>query len=150
MPGRQQHRVGHRLGQRVNGLKTGKPSLRFKVTAAKGSSLRSLNVKLPKGLSFRGHKVHKKRVVKSLSVKGGKLKSATLHKGQLVITLRKAAKSVTVTVKSAGLKESSALRAKAKAKSAKKRLKSLRLTVVAKNSKGKRTTIKVSVKHLGL
>jgi hypothetical protein len=140
----------HVTTSKVKGLKTGKPSLSFKVIAGKGSSLRSLHVKLPKGLSFRSHKVHKKAVIKGLSVKGGKLKSATVRKGQLAITLKKAAKAVTVTVKPAGLKESRALLAKAKSKSASKRLKSLKLTVVARNAKGKRTTIKVSVKHLGV
>jgi hypothetical protein len=140
----------HVTTTRVKGLKSGKPSLSFKVKAAKKSSLRSLTVTLPKGLSFRSHKVHKHAVVKGLAVKGARLKSATLTHGRLVITLRKPAKAVTVTVRSAGLKESAALRAKAGATSAAKRLKSLKLTVVARNPKGKRTTIHVSVKHLGL
>jgi hypothetical protein len=132
---------------KVSGLTTGKPSLQFSVTAAKRAKLKVLTVKLPKGLSFRGHKVHKTTRIKGgLTVKGAKIKSEKISKGELVITLKRATAKATVSVSSKGLKESSALRKSAKAK----KLKSLKLTVVAKNSKGKRTTIHVKVKHLGL
>jgi hypothetical protein len=140
----------HVSSTRIAGLKTGKPSMRFTIKAARKGKLRSFTVKLPKGLSFRTHRAHKQRVVRGLKLKGGKLKSEKLSKGRLTITLRKATKRVTVAVSHRGLKESKALRKHARAKSKKKRLKRLRLTVIARNAKGKRTTIHVSVKHLGL
>ena len=135
---------------KFSGLKSGKPSLRFTLKAAKKSNVKSFSVKLPKGLSYRTHKVHKKRTIAGLKIKGAKLRSATVKKRTLTVTLKKAVKKVTVAVSSKGLKESKALRAKATAKAKKKRLKSLKLTVVARNAKGKRSTIHVTVKHLGL
>ena len=136
---------------RIAGLKSGKPSLKFTIKAAKQAKLKSFSVKLPKGLSFRTHKVHKKTTLRGrLKLAGGKARSVSVKKGTLTVTLKKAARKVTVTVSAKGLKESKALKAKARAKPKQKRLKSLKLTVVAKNAKGKQTTIKVAVKNLGL
>ncbi len=141
----------HVTSTKVSGLKTGKPSLTFKVTAGrKEAKLRTLTVELPKGLSIVRHRVHRKLKVTGVSLKGAKLKSAAVSKGHLVITLKTTVKSVTVTVRSSALRESAALTKKARATAKKARLKSLRLTVIAKDAKGKRTTIRVSVKHLGL
>ena len=136
---------------KVSGLKAGKPSLRFKVTVpANSPKLRSLTVALPSGVSLVRHRVHGKLTLTGISLKGGTLKSATVSKGRLVITLKKAVSSVTVTVKPAALKESAALKAKATAKSKKKRLASLKLTVITTNTKGKHATVHVLIKSLGL
>jgi hypothetical protein len=74
-------------------------------------------VTLPKGLSFVTGKVHKRLEVKGLSLSGAKLKSERLRHGVLTITLRKAVRRVTVTVKASGLKESGALRRAAHSRS---------------------------------
>jgi hypothetical protein len=132
---------------RVSGLRTRRPSLRFTVHAAKHTKLRRVTVELPKGLSLRTHTVHKlHRLRGGLAVKGAKLKSATIVKGHLVLTLRRPAASVTVTISSKGLRESAALHREA----TRKKLKRLRLTVAVRTSTGKRRTLHVTVKHLGL
>ncbi|HEY3774290.1 MAG TPA: hypothetical protein VGL69_14920 [Solirubrobacteraceae bacterium] len=132
---------------RVSGLTTRRPSLRFTVHAAKHTKLSRVTVELPKGLSLRSHTVHKVRRIRGgLTVKGAKLKSAAIVKGHLVLTLRRPAASVTVTISSKGLRESAALHREA----TKKKLKSLHLTVVARTSAGKSRPIHVTVKHLGL
>ena len=130
----------------LRGLKTGSPRLSFTLKSAKRSNVKSFTVKLPKGLSFRTHKIHKRLEVRGLSLKGGKLKSESVKKGVLRITLKQAAHKVTVTVSAKGLKESKAMLKAAR----KKRLKSLKLVVVAQSSKGKRATIHVTTKNLGL
>ena len=131
----------------VSGLAKRRPSLRFTVHAAKRTKLSRVTVELPKGLSFAGHTVHKVRRIRGgLSVKGAKLKSARIVKGHLVLTLRRPAASATVTISSKGLRESAALHREA----VKKKLKSLRLTVIARSSSGKSRTLHVTIKHLGL
>lgn len=87
----------------------------------------------------------KRLKVTGISLKGAKVKSLRLSHGHLVITLRKAVSAVTVQIKPLALKESAVLKARAKAK----KLKRLPLTVIAKNTKGKHTTIRVQVKQLG-
>jgi hypothetical protein len=132
---------------RASGLTKGRPSLRFTVHAAKHTKLSRVTVELPKGLSFRSHKVHKvRRILGGLAIKGAKLKSETISKGHLVLTLRRPAGSVTVSVSSKGLRESSALRKEAK----RRKLKKLRLTVIARTSAGKSRTLRLSITHLGL
>ncbi len=105
--------TAHLTTSSVKGLKRGRPSLRFSLSTSKKSGLKSISVALPRGLSFVSHKVHKRLEVKGLSLKGGKVKSESLHHGVLTITLKKAVRRVTVTVSSSGLKESKALRRKA-------------------------------------
>jgi hypothetical protein len=132
---------------RLSGLTKSRPSLRFTVHAAKHTKLSRLTVALPKGLSFRSHTVHKVRRIRGgLTVKGAKLKSESISKGHLVLTLRRPAGSVTVSVSSKGMRESSALRKAAK----RKKLKKLRLTVIARTPAGKSRTLHVSITHLGL
>ncbi len=134
-------------GGSVSGLAKRRPSLRFTVHAAKHTKLSRLTVELPKGLSFRSHTVHKvRRILGGLSIKGAKLKSESVSRGHLVLTLRRPVGSVTVSVSSKGMRESSALRKAAKAK----KLKRLRLTVIARTSAGKSRTLRVSITHLGL
>src|SRR5579875_447968 len=132
---------------RLSGLAKGRPSLRFVIHAAKRTKLRRLTVELPKGLSFRSHTVHKVRRIRGgLTVRGARLRSATISRGHLVLTFRHPAGSVTVSVSAKGLRGSSALRREA----ARKKLKKLRLTVVARSSAGKSRTLHFSITHLGL
>ena len=79
-------------------------------------------------------------------MKGGKVKSESVKQGVLRITLTRAVHKVTVTVSAKGLRESKAMLKAAR----KKRLKSLKLVVVAQSSTGKRATIHVMTKNLGL
>ena len=125
------------------GLTTGKPTLRFTATAgAQAPAISSLTVKLPKGLKAVTRRTHGKRTVRHVVVKGAKLRSATVSHGALVIALRKAAKRTTVTLRRGALAETGALAAKVR----RKHVRSLPLTVVVHNAKGKRTRLRVKAK----
>jgi hypothetical protein len=126
-------------GATLAGLTTGKPRLLFTATAGKRApKLRSLTVSLPKGLTVISKRTHGQRTV-AVRLKGAKLKSATLAGGKLVITARKPAHQLTVTL--TALRESASLKAKAKAK----KLKGLKLGVVVRNAKGKKTAASAAV-----
>jgi hypothetical protein len=132
---------------KVSGLRSGRVALSFTISEGKRlAKLNALTVELPSGLSFARHRVGKRLRVTGISLKGAKVRSITLSHGHLVITLRKPVRTATVQIKSLALKESAVLKARAKAK----KLKSLRLIVIARNTKGKRATIHVQVKQLGL
>jgi hypothetical protein len=130
----------------ASGLLRGHPALGFKVAAGKGApKLRSLAVGLPKGLTFVSHRVHKKLTITGVSLSGAKIKSVSLSRGKLLITLRSAVAGVTVRIGSAALKESGSLRSKAQHS----KVKSLGLTVVVHDAKGKSTTVQIKVTRLG-
>jgi hypothetical protein len=96
----------------LGGLGKKKPKLKFKLSAGTGgpNSLKSFKVGLPKGLSFKSSKIKK-----GLKVSGGKVFSAKVSGGKLVVVLKgTTTTSVTVTVKSPALKVSNALAKKAK------------------------------------
>lgn len=135
--------VGHTklsLG-RFTGLRTGRPALSFKVSVARGATvLRMMTVSLPAGLSFIAHGHRPDRV----TVRGAKVKSVSLSHGRLVISLAKAASAVTVAIGRGGLGESRSLRAEA----SKHRVRTLRLALVAQNTRGQRTTIHVRLAAL--
>ena len=126
-------------GATLAGLSSGKPTLSFTAIAGKKAKLRSLTISLPKGLTVVTKRVHGKRTV-SVGLKGAKLKSATLSGRKLVITASKPASKLSVTL---ALKASASFRAKAK------KLKRLKLGVVVRTAKGKKTaaSIAVAVKH---
>jgi hypothetical protein len=126
----------------VSGLARGKPTLKFKLTAGKNAKLKSFTVKLPRGLSFRGRRVHHRLKLTGITLKGAKIKSIALRHGALVITLRKPVNTVSVKVGPRALKESAALKRAAKHH----HLKRLQLTVVLKNTAGQTTTSKLPLK----
>jgi hypothetical protein len=129
------------------GLRTGRAGLTFTVTEGKGAAkLRTLTVQLPAGLGFKRHRVGKKLAVTDVSLTGAKIKSLTLSRGHLVITLRTPVATVAVRLKAGAVSESAALEAKAKAG----KVKRLRLTVIARSATGHRTTISVQITKLGL
>jgi uncharacterized membrane protein YgcG len=131
------------VSKTASGLRTGKPRLAFKLASATGApKLSRLTVELPSGLSFTRHRVHGKLKLTGVSLKGAKAQSVALSHGHLVITLRTPSASVTVTLSSASLKESAALRTKVKHG----KVKSLKLTVIARNAKRKSTTLRLQVK----
>ncbi len=131
----------------ASALQTGHPSLSFRLRIAKGAAkLRGLTIELPRGLSLITHHAGRTLTIKGVRLTGGAIRSLSLSHGHLVITLKHAVSSVTVTLTGAALRESAALRAQANAH----KLKRLALTVIAQNTKGKRSTVHVQVTHLGL
>jgi hypothetical protein len=113
-----------------SGLAAGHPKLRFKATHSKGGpNIASVAVGLPSGLKFSrsAFVTHKTCVtkngkkkcttitqIKGLGVSGASVQSVALKSGKLVITLKKAAGSVTVNLSGPVLTESSALQTKVK------------------------------------
>jgi hypothetical protein len=139
-PGGGSNKVGKPkvAGATLTGLSTGKPKLSFTAAAGKHApKLRSVTISIPKGLTAVSKRVHGKRKV-AVGLKGAKLKSAKLSGRKLVITASKPARKLSVTL---ALKESASFRAKAKAK----KLKGLKLGVVVRNAKGKKTTLSTVV-----
>ncbi|HTU28970.1 MAG TPA: hypothetical protein VMF07_06295 [Solirubrobacteraceae bacterium] len=129
-------------GREVSGLASGKPSLTFRVSAAKKRpKIRRMTVTLPAGLSFRSHRAHHRRLVWGVTVKGAKLRSAVLSGGRLVLTLRKTARHATVTLGPKSLRETKALRAKARAN----KLKRLRLHVAVLNAREQTRSLTVTI-----
>jgi uncharacterized membrane protein YgcG len=131
--------VGHANLSRLrySGLASGHPTLTFKMRTTKGApALSAVTVELPPGLSFVARHHH----VSGVSVKQAHIKSLALSGRRLTIKLRRAVSSFTVTIGGAGLAESKALKRAAKAH----RLHPLRLTVIALNTRGARTTIRAT------
>ncbi|MGI8716176.1 MAG: hypothetical protein ACR2NR_23935 [Solirubrobacteraceae bacterium] len=127
----------------ATGFKQGKPSLTFKVTSGKHApKVSRLTIALPSGLSFTRHRVHGKRKLTGVSVRGAVVKSLSLSHGRLVITLRTASAGVTVMLGPASLKESATLRAKAEHNA----IRRLKLTVIVRNAKHRNKTLWLSVK----
>jgi hypothetical protein len=134
-------------GTSAAGLTTGKPSLVFQAVAGKGAGkLSVLTVELPRGLRFVRHRVHGKLTLQGVSLAGAKLKSAVLSHGHLVITLRNAVANVIVSLSSKALSESGSLKSQAR----RHKLKSLKLTVLVKDSRGRQTKVPVQIRNLHL
>jgi hypothetical protein len=140
--------AGPKLGTAgVSGLRTGRAGLTFTVAEGKGAAkLRSLTVELPAGLSVRRHRVGKQLKITGVTLTGATIKSLTVSRGHLVITLRTPVTTVAVRLKAGAVSESAGLKAKAKAG----KVKRLRLTVIAARVKGKSTTNSVQITKLGL
>jgi hypothetical protein len=114
----------------LSGLAAGHPRLHFKATQGKGGAkIASVAVGLPAGLKFSHsafvtHKtcVTKKgkkkctttTLIKGLGVSGASVKSVALKGGKLLITLKKAAGSVTVNLSGPVLTESASLQTSVK------------------------------------
>jgi hypothetical protein len=129
-------------GRSISGLAKGHPSLTFRVSAAKHKpKIRRVTVMLPSGLSFRSHRSHHRRLVRGVTVKGAKLRSAVLSHGHLVLTLRKTTRRATVTLGPSSLRESKALRAKARAH----KLSAMRLHVAVLNAKKQTRSLTVTI-----
>jgi hypothetical protein len=127
----------------VSGLASGHPALRFKLTAGKNAKLKSFTVKLPRGLSFVRRRVHGHLKLLGVALHGAKVKSLSLKHGSLLVTLRAPVNTLSATIRSRALKESSALKSAAKHH----KLKRLQLTVVLANTAGKRVTSKLPLSH---
>ncbi|HUA71374.1 MAG TPA: hypothetical protein VMA96_09840 [Solirubrobacteraceae bacterium] len=113
-----------------SGLAAGNPKLRFKATHGKGGpNIGSVAVGLPTGLKFSHSAFVTKKTcvtksgkkecttvtqIKGLGVSGASVKSVALKGGKLVITVKKAAGSVSVNLSGPVLTESSSLQTKVK------------------------------------
>lgn len=121
----------------TGGLAKGHPKLKFKVVHGKGApKVSTVTIGLPGGLKFSrsaisSHKTctklkNKKKkcttttLIKGLGIKGGKAKSVKLKRGRLVITLKKAAGTVTFTLSGPLLSETKGLQTKVKKHKTKK------------------------------
>jgi hypothetical protein len=130
-----------------SGLVRGKPTLSFTLVAGRNApKLSAFTIKLPSGLSFLRRRVHRRTTVIGVSIKDAKIKSISLKAGKLLVTLRRPASTMIVKLRAVALKESRGLERKAK----RHRLKSLKLTLFAKNVAGKSTTLTRQVKKLHL
>lgn len=113
----------------VTGLASGHPRLKFRITDANGAKIASVAIGLPRGLKFSrsafvSHKVcttkgKKKKCTTSVRVNGLRIsgagaKSIAIKAGKLVITLKKAATSLTITAAGPLVVESKALETKVK------------------------------------
>ncbi|HEY2319378.1 MAG TPA: hypothetical protein VGH67_13825, partial [Solirubrobacteraceae bacterium] len=122
---------------RYSALASGHPTLTFKLRTTRGApALSAVTVELPAGLRFVAH--HHR--VRGVSVKQARIQSLVLSGRRLTVKLRRADSSFSVTIGGAGLAESKALKRAAQAH----RLHPLRLTVIAQNTRGARTTIRAT------
>ena len=131
----------------AGGLRSGRVSLSFRLGVARGAAkLVGVTVELPAGLSVVRHRVRGRLRVTGVSVVGARIRSVSLSHGHVVVVFRRAVSGVTVRIAASALRESAALRARARAGT----LRSLRLTVLTRNARSKRATIHVKITNLGL
>ncbi|HEY4826210.1 MAG TPA: hypothetical protein VIH85_05560 [Solirubrobacteraceae bacterium] len=141
----------------TSGLSTGHPKVKLKVVHGTGAAnVASVAIGLPSGLTFSrsavvSHKTcttlkNKKKkcttttLIKGLGISGGKAKSVALKGGKLVVTLSKAAGSVTFSLSGPLVNESKALQTKVKKHKAGK------LTFTLKVTDAKKVASTVAVK----
>ena len=141
-----------------SGLATGHPSLKVKVShSSGGANIASLAVGLPTGLSFARSAISTKKtcttskgkkkcttttLIKGLGVSGASVKSVALKGGKLVITLKKAVGSVTVSLSGPVLSESKALQTSVK----KHKTKTVKVTLKVTDAKHTTTSVPVKIK----
>jgi hypothetical protein len=144
----------------TGGLASGHPKLEFNVTHGQGAgNIASLAIGLPAGglkfsrSAFVSHKTcakpaHGKKkcttttLIKGLGVSGGAAKSVALEAGKLVITLKKPASRVTITVSGPLVAEVGSLQQRVK----KHKVKSLLFVLQVRDAKATRTTIALQLK----
>lgn len=134
-------------GRDVGGLARGRPSLTFRVSVARHRPMIGrMTVKLPSGLRFRGHRADHRVLVRGVTVKGAKVRSAVLSHGRLLLTLLRPARRATVTFGPRSLRESRALRARARAHN----LTRMRLHVAVLNAKHQTRSLTVTIRKAHL
>jgi hypothetical protein len=140
------------------GLASGHPKLTFKATHAKGApNIATVALGLPGGLKFsrsaivkhktctgkgKKQKCSTKTLIKGLGIVGGKAKTVAIKGGKLVITLKKAAGKVTITVSGPLVSETKALQTKVK----KHKVKTLKFTVKTTDAKKASATASLKLK----
>lgn len=132
----------------ASGLTKGRPTVKFTVgVAGSAAKLMALSIKLPNGLSFKRSRVHTGSVT-GLTLNGNGVKSAGLKRGVLVVALTRPVSSLTVRIGAQLLKESSALKKKAKAR--RHRLSSLKVTAGTDDANGETFAPSLVIKKLNL
>jgi hypothetical protein len=138
-PGTRRPSVATRLSAvRFSGLRTGHPSLRFRIS---GSRLSGVTVDLPRGLRLAGNHA----VRRGVRVSAAGVRSVSISHGHAVVAFRRAVTATTVTIKPTALRESAGLRRQARAH----RLKRLGLAVVVRTTSGRRITLRAQTKNVG-
>lgn len=124
------------------GLKTGHPSLSFKVSVGKhASKLKELSVKLTPGMSFVSHRVGKRNKITGVKLAGAQIRSLSIARGRLLIKLRRPERSFSVTLTSV-LRENNALTAAA----ASGKTVRLSMTLTSINTRNKSHTLRKTIK----
>jgi hypothetical protein len=144
----------------TSGLGKGHPKLKFKVTHGKGApNVSSVTLGLPGGLKFSRSAIvtHKtctkagkgkkakcstKTLIKGLGIRGAKAKSVAIKRGKLVITLKKAAGTVTITVSGPLVSESKGLQTKV----SKHKTKSLKFSLKVTDAKHASTSLALKLR----
>jgi hypothetical protein len=118
-------------GASLTRVGAGRPRLRFRLVAGRAGALRlsSLAVSLPRGLRF--------VVAKGVRLAGGRIRSARLVRGKLVVALVAPVSGVSVTIGNGAIRASEPLARRARTH----RVKSLTLVVVVSDSGGHRTRL---------
>lgn len=133
------------LGASLKGLATGRPTLAFSLAAGAGQpKLRSFTVIAPAGLRFVTRRVHGRRTIVGISVTRAQIRSRSVTRGRLSITLRRAVGRVGFRAGPRALSESRTLQTKIR----RGQLKRLTLTVIARNARGRRTTLRLVLRPL--
>ncbi|HEY2260127.1 MAG TPA: hypothetical protein VGH45_10460 [Solirubrobacteraceae bacterium] len=126
------------------GLKTGRPTLKFKLSAGRGApKLAAFTVRLPRGISFA-----RRRLRKGLALRTAPVRSVSLQRGALLVRLRRDVSSLGVTIGPRSVKESAAVESRARAK--RHRLRSLRLVVGVQNADRQTFALTLAIKNLHL
>lgn len=140
----------------VGGLASGHPRLRFKITDANGAKIAAVAIGLPGGLRFSRSAIVADKVcttkgkkkcativrVNGLRLSGASAKRVAIKGGKLVITLKKAATSLTITAAGPLVVESKSLEAKAKHH----KVGTLRFTLKVTTANHKTTLLTLKVK----
>jgi hypothetical protein len=128
----------------LSGLAQGAPQLSFTVLAGKGApGIRSLTLKLPRGLGFAAHRRHGRLRLTRVSIAGGSVKSIALARGRLIITLRRAVRRVSVKLGPRALRETHALERAARSG----RIRSVTLTFGIVDAGGHLTTVPLRIRY---
>jgi hypothetical protein len=141
----------------TSGLASGQPKLKFKIAHGKsGPNVAAVTIGLPGGLGFSrsaivSHKTcttqGKKKcttttLISGLGISGGKAKSVAIRGGTLVLVLKKAVRSVTITVSGPLVTETKGLQTKVK----RHKVNSLKFTLKVTDAKHTSTTLPLKLK----
>ncbi len=124
--------------------RAGHPSLRFGLELDHGRRrFVSLTISLPRGLSFAGRRAGGRTRVLGLSIAGGRVRSAWLSRERLTIVLSRPARAVSVSLRSAALRESERLRTRAASGAVAR----LVVRVLIRDARARRTIVRVTIDH---
>ncbi len=92
------------------GLTRDRPRLSFRLVAGRGRpALTGFVISAPSGLRFTEHRIHGRRRVTGVSLSGGRIRSAQVRHGRLVVALRRSGGAVGVRITPSALSETRSL-----------------------------------------